>query len=175
MEEFDDCYCPHGVQQRTSFRIHAIMFGVSAAVMYITLLGLKELANWVLVMFEQAGRQVLHNTDKIGFTVLAVCCGILLFLFVADRIADERASLTPKWMRYIKKKVTAYFYKKDLQKRFQERPELSELKFDDIMADMNDGHHSDRPPMTKEELAIYLQQFYLLQDEQRTTTGDDAI
>ena len=170
-EEYDDCYCPHGVQERQGMRIDTVWMAVCAVAITGAAYAVKMVVEAVANFAQQVGQQTVQFVDRFGSVVLGVIVSVLLSLYLIDRIfywiKFGRVPGAVKMFLRIRKAIRTHYYRKDLRKRFAERPELSEKTYDDIMEDMNDGHHEGRPPMTKEELAIYLEQFYIVKDEQR--------
>lgn len=179
-EEYDDCYCPHGVQERQGMRIDTVWMAVCAVAIAGAAYAVKMVVEAVAQFVQHVGRETAAFVDRFGFVLLGSIVAVLLLLYLTDRIfywvKFGRVPSAVKLFMKIRKAIRTHYYRKDLRQRFAERPELSEKTYDDIMEDMNDGHHEGRPPMTKEELSVYLQQFYIVKDEQRererTITND---
>lgn len=167
--EEDDCYCPHGVVERTENSIKAVWYFVLAAVIVAVLEAVVSMIKGLVVAVSKAARGLVEVVDVVGWSVLCAVCFIVLALYVHDKVMNyiERKELPwyVSMLLSLRKLIRRFFFRRDLQKRFEERPELSELSVDDIIRDMNDGHHDDDQALTKEEWAIYLEQFYKIKDE----------
>lgn len=167
--EEDDCYCPSGVAERTQTSINTAWYFVLAGVILAVAKAAVTLINYLVVAVSKAAQGFIAVVDIVGWSVLCAVCFIVAALYVHDKAMNyiERRELP--WyisgLVKIKRAIRGFFYRRDLQKRFDERPELSQLTWDDIMADMNDGHHEGEKPRSKEELADYLVQFYRIKDE----------
>lgn len=167
--EEDDCYCPHGVVERTETSIKAVWYFVLAFVGVTILQAVVSAVKYVFNALGRAARGLMEVVDIVGWSVLCVVSFIILALYVHDKVMNyiERKELPWFVSIFVKlrKVIRGHFYRRDLQKRFDERPELSLLTVDDIIRDMNDGHHEGEEQLTKEEWGIYLEQFYKIKDE----------
>ena len=167
--EEDDCYCPYGVAERTSSSINAAWYFILAFVGLTILQAVVSAIKWFVKVVGEAAQGLASVVDTVGWAVLSVAAFIIVALYVHDKVMNyiERRELPWFVSIFIKlrKYIRGYFYRRDLAKRFQERPELSLLTVDDIIADMNDGHHDGEQPPTKEEFAVYLEQFYKIKNE----------
>ena len=167
--EEDDCYCPSGVAERTENSIKTVWYIVLAGITLAVLKAIVEVLGHVVLFVGKATRGLSEFVDIVGWIILGVAAFIITGLYVHDKVMNyiERRELP--WyvsiMVKLHRAIRSYFYHRDLQQRFDERPELSLLTIDDIMADMNDGHHDGEKPRSKEELADYLEQFYKIKDE----------
>ena len=165
----DDCYCVHGVAERTQSSITAAWYFVLAFIGLTILQAVVSAIKLFVKVVEQAARGVASVADTVGWAVLSVVCFIVLALYVHDKVMNyiERRELPwyVSMLIKLRKLIRGYFYRRDLVKRFEERPELSLLTVEDIIADMNDGHHDGEEPPTKEEWAVYLEQFYKIKNE----------
>jgi hypothetical protein len=175
----DDCYCVHGVAERTQSSITAAWYFVLAFIGLTILQAVVSAIKLFVKVVEQAARGVASVADTVGWAVLSVVCFIVLALYVHDKVMNyiERRELPwyVSMLIKLRKLIRGYFYRRDLVKRFEERPELSLLTVEDIIADMNDGHHDGEEPPTKEEWAVYLEQFYKIKNESDKRSRTDRI
>lgn len=169
-QEYDDCYCPHGVAARQGTKVNNVFILLCAVVGYSILQGLVSLISSVFSSIGKAARAVSFEVvDIVGWTVLALSFFVVAALYIHDTIMNYIEAKKLPWyvkaLVWAKNRIRAYFYRKDLLKRFEEGPELSEKTVEDILADMNDGHHDGEAPLTADEKAVYLEQFYKIRNE----------
>lgn len=162
MEQDDNCYCPHGVVNRTQNKIDFLLYSAIAA----AVVGVYKFVSWFLVMV-WAALPTAEAVDKWGWYVVGSGCLILGFLHYAQAFQEKNY---PWWYRLFlrfRKGLKAFFFKQDLADRFRDRPELSTFTVEDILRDMNDGHHEEEEPVSAEEMEIYLRVFEKLKDDRR--------